>query len=205
MSSLEKTLFQLKFTSKQLVRQSKKAEKDENTEKTKLKSALSKGNQDTARIYASNAIRKKSEALNLLRLSSRVDSVASRVETAVTMKTVSSSMKSVVSGMDKAMNTMNLDMMSAIMDKFEVQFSDLDSHTQYMEGTMHNAAEAQSTPPEAVDSLLQQVADEAGLELSQKIGAQNVDNVPELDNTNENKERNEDALMQRLKALRPAA
>ncbi|TIC25823.1 putative vacuolar protein-sorting-associated protein [Wallemia mellicola] len=193
------------FTSKQLVRQSKKAEKDENTEKTKLKSALSKGNQDTARIYASNAIRKKSEALNLLRLSSRVDSVASRVETAVTMKTVSSSMKSVVSGMDKAMNTMNLDMMSAIMDKFEVQFSDLDSHTQYMEGTMHNAAEAQSTPPEAVDSLLQQVADEAGLELSQKIGAQNVDNVPELDNTNENKERNEDALMQRLKALRPAA
>lgn len=79
-------------------------------EKNKLKNALSKGNEDTARIYASNAIRKKNESLNLLRLSSRVDSVASRVETAVTMRTVSNSMKSVVGGMDKAMSTMNLDL-----------------------------------------------------------------------------------------------
>lgn len=41
-----------------------------------------------ARIYASNAIRKKNEALNLLRLSSRIDAVASRVQTAVTMRKV---------------------------------------------------------------------------------------------------------------------
>lgn len=50
--------------------------------------ALQQGNTDGARIYASNAIRKKSEALNLLRLSSRIDAVASRVETAVTMRSV---------------------------------------------------------------------------------------------------------------------
>lgn len=41
-----------------------------------------------ARIYAANAIRKKNEALNLLRLSSRIDAVASRVQTAVTMRKV---------------------------------------------------------------------------------------------------------------------
>ena len=41
-----------------------------------------------ARIYASNAIRKKNESLNLLRLSSRIDAVASRVQTAVTMRKV---------------------------------------------------------------------------------------------------------------------
>ncbi len=46
------------------------------------------GNNDGARIYASNAIRKKNESLNLLRLSSRIDAVASRVETAVTMRQV---------------------------------------------------------------------------------------------------------------------
>lgn len=46
------------------------------------------GNNDGARIYASNAIRKKTESLNLLRLASRIDAVASRVETAVTMKQV---------------------------------------------------------------------------------------------------------------------
>lgn len=71
--------------------------------------ALQQGNNDGARIYASNAIRKKSEALNLLRLSSRIDAVASRVETAVTMRQVTGNMTSVVRGMDKAMEGMNLE------------------------------------------------------------------------------------------------
>jgi len=50
--------------------------------------ALQQGNTDGARIYAANAIRKKNESLNLLRLASRIDAVASRVETAVTMRQV---------------------------------------------------------------------------------------------------------------------
>ena len=71
--------------------------------------ALQQGNNDGARIYASNAIRKKSESLNLLRLASRIDAVASRVETATTMRQVTGNMTSVVKGMDKAMETMNLE------------------------------------------------------------------------------------------------
>lgn len=75
--------------------------------------ALQQGNNDGARIYASNAIRKKSEALNLLRLASRIDAVASRVETAVTMRQVTGNMTSVVRGMDKAMESMNLERVRA--------------------------------------------------------------------------------------------
>lgn len=71
--------------------------------------ALQQGNNEGARIYASNSIRKKSESLNLLRLSSRIDAVASRVETAVTMRQVTGNMSSVVKGMDKAMESMNLE------------------------------------------------------------------------------------------------
>jgi charged multivesicular body protein 1 len=76
------------FTAKQLNKQSRKAAKDETAEKTKLKNAsfpfaschtsltpmgqaLLKGNAEGARIYAANAIRKKNESLNLLRLASR--------------------------------------------------------------------------------------------------------------------------------------
>jgi len=77
--------------------------------------ALQQGNIDGARIYASNAIRKKSEALNLLRLSSRIDAVASRVETAVTMRQVTGNMSSVVRGMDQAMSSMNLDKVSPFL------------------------------------------------------------------------------------------
>ena len=41
-----------------------------------------------ARIYAENAIRKKNEGLNYLRMAARVDAVSSKVQTALTMKQV---------------------------------------------------------------------------------------------------------------------
>ncbi len=77
--------------------------------------ALQKGNTEGARIYAQNAIRKKTEGLNLLRLASRIDAVASRVETAVTMRSVTNSMGMVVKGMDKAMESMNLERVSLLV------------------------------------------------------------------------------------------
>jgi len=46
-------------------------------------------NIDGAKIYAENAIRKKNESLNFMRMSARVDAVSSRVQTAVAMKGVS--------------------------------------------------------------------------------------------------------------------
>ena len=51
---------------------------------------------ERARIYAENAVRKKNESLNYLRMSSKVDATASRVQTAVTMKGVAKNMESVV-------------------------------------------------------------------------------------------------------------
>ncbi len=65
-----------------------------------------------ARIYAQNAIRKKNESLNYLRMASRLDAVSSKVQTAVTMKQVTKSMSGVVSQMDKAMASMNLEQVS---------------------------------------------------------------------------------------------
>ncbi|KAI9197388.1 Snf7-domain-containing protein [Polychytrium aggregatum] len=161
-------LFQLKFTAKQLQRQSKKCQKDEATEKAKLKKAIQQGNMEGARIYAANAIRKKNESLNFLKLSSRIDGVASRVQTAVTMRKVTQSMAGVVKGMEKAMQTMNLEQISAVMDKFESQFEDLDVQTAYMDGAMSQTTAA-SMPQEQIDELMQQVADENGLELQMEL------------------------------------
>ncbi|KAJ9106107.1 Vacuolar-sorting protein SNF7 [Naganishia friedmannii] len=204
MSNLEKSLFQLKFTAKSLQRQARKASKDESGEKAKLKKALQQGNTEGARIYAANAIRKQNESLNLLRLSSRIDAVASRVETAVTMRAVTGSMGQVVRGMDKAMETMNLEKISSVMDKFETQFSDLDVQTSYMEQTMSSST-ATTTPQDQVDALINQVADEAGLEKQHALkGAAPVAAVPAV----AEEERpvavgEEDArLAERLRALR---
>ncbi|KAJ7180330.1 Snf7 family [Mycena crocata] len=199
MSNLEKTLFQLKFTAKTLNRQAKKAQKDENSEKSRLKKALQQGNNEGARIYASNAIRKKSEALNLLRLSSRIDAVASRVETAVTMRQVTGNMTSVVRGMDKAMEGMNLERISMVMDKFESQFADLDVQTSYMEDAMGSTT-AVSTPQDQIDQLMRQTAEEADIELQHDLDMEAVPHVSPPDKIGEE----DSKLADRLRALRPA-
>ncbi|ORX35055.1 Snf7 family [Kockovaella imperatae] len=205
MSNLEKSLFQLKFTAKTLQRQAKKANKDEQTEKNKLKQALQKGNNEGARIYAQNAIRKKTEGLNLLRLASRIDAVASRVETAVTMRSVTNSMGGVVKGMDKAMESMNLEKISLVMDKFESQFADLDVQTNYMESTMSDTT-ALATPQDQVDQLIDQVADEAGLEVRQGLGEAKVPAAVPKETESETRVAVEEdgRLAERLRALRPA-
>lgn len=54
-----------------------------------LNQALQQKNVECARVYAENAIRKKNEGVNWLRMASRVDAVTSKVQMAVTMKGVS--------------------------------------------------------------------------------------------------------------------
>lgn len=199
MAGLEQSLFQLKFTAKQLNKQAAKAAKEEATEKNKTKKALQQGNNDIAQLYAQNAIRKANERVNLLRLASRVDAVASRVQTAVTMRSVTGNMSQVSKGMDKAVQTMNLERIAMVMDKFEKQFEDMDASTNYYESATSNV-DALSTPQDQVDELMNQVADEAGLELRQGMADSNVAVLsPAPTPVSEEKE---DILAQRLRALR---
>ena len=128
--------------------------------------AIKQGNSEGARIYGQDAIREKNQALNHLRMASRLDACCSRIETAVRMNQVTDGMKGVVKGMGKSVNAMNIEEMSKLMDRFESQFEDLDVKTQYMEGTM-NATTATSTPAEQVDELISRVADENNLQLGE--------------------------------------
>ena len=59
------------------------------------------------------------------------------------------------------------------MDKFEKQFENIDVQTGVMESSM-GAATSLSTPEDQVDSLIQQVADEHGLEVAGMLDAAQV-------------------------------
>ena len=104
---LQKQLFDIRLTAKQLVKESSKCEKREAAQKLKLKNAIQKGDMEAAKIYAQNAIREKQQAVSLLRLSSRMEAVSQRVESALTMGTLVKSMKGVVHGMDAVLATMD--------------------------------------------------------------------------------------------------
>ncbi|GFY41835.1 charged multivesicular body protein 1a [Trichonephila inaurata madagascariensis] len=103
-----------------------------------------------AKIYAENAIRKKNESLNYLRMASKVDAVSSKVQSALTMKGVTKNMGYVVKALDKAINSMDLQKVSAVMEQFEQQFEDLDVRTSVVEDAM--GTEAKSVPTGAITS-----------------------------------------------------
>ncbi|XP_010006758.1 PREDICTED: charged multivesicular body protein 1a, partial [Chaetura pelagica] len=155
--------------------------------------ALQQKNVECARVYAENAIRKKNEGLNWLRMSSRVDAVASKVQTAVTMKGVTKNMAQVTKALDKALSSMDLQKVSAVMDKFEQQAQNM-----VMEDSMSSATTL-TTPQEQVDSLIVQIAEENGLEIMDQLNQ-----LPEgASAVGESSVRSqEDQLSRRLAALR---
>jgi len=191
------TMFQLRFSAKQMERMAKRAEKDQKKEQNKVKRALQKGSVEAARIYAENAIRKKNESLNYLRMASKVDAVASRTQSAVAMQGITKNMEGVVKALDKALNSMDLEKVSSVMDKFEKQFEDLDVRSSVMEDAMGSTT-AQFTPEDQITGLMQQVADEAGLEISGQLSGVSVPSAA----LGERSGTQEDVLSKRLAALR---
>ena len=102
--------------------------------------------------------------MNYLRLASRLDAVVSRLETQAKMQGVARSMGGIVKALDRALATNNIEKVAETMDAFEKQFENLDVQSQVMEGAM-SAQASLATPEEDVATLLQQVADEHGLEV----------------------------------------
>jgi charged multivesicular body protein 1 len=158
---------------------------------------MEKGNMEVAKIYAQNSIRQKTESLNLLKLSSRLDAVAARVQTAAKMNQITRGMKGVVGSMDKVLSSMNVEEITKVMDSFEKQFEDLDVRAEYMENAMTSST-AMTTPENEVDSLMRQVAEENDIEFqseldTMKIKKKNVESKEEVEE--------EDDLTARLKKL----
>merc|ERR1719334_1728609 len=106
--------------------------------------------------------------MNYLKLSSRMDAVAARVQTAVAMGQLSKDMRKIVGSMDSCMKSMDIEKISAVMDKFEQQFEDLDLTSQYMESAIDSTTAA-TMPESQVENLMAQIADENGLEFQSEI------------------------------------
>ncbi|KKY19792.1 putative vacuolar protein sorting protein 46 [Phaeomoniella chlamydospora] len=207
MSGLEKALFNLKFTSKQLNRQAARADRDSKAEQSKLKKALQQTppQPQIARLYATSSVRHSNHRIQLLTLASRIDAVAARVQTAITMRAVTQSMAQTVKGMDVALKSMDLEKIGAVMEKFESQFEDLDVVGGYYENVA-GGVESQQVGAEGqadVDALMARVADEAGVEMKTGLEEGMVPSEEVGDKQN-NREREalEEGLGDRLRALR---
>ncbi|CAE1282038.1 CHMP1 [Acanthosepion pharaonis] len=198
---MDDMLFQLKFTNKQLERLARKAEKEQHAQQNRVKKAIQQKNLDVARVYAENAIRKKNESLNYLRMAARVDAVSSKVQTALTMKQVTKNIEGVTKSLEKAMSSLDLPKVEQIMEKFEKQFEDLDVRTSTLESSMSSATTL-TTPQDQVEVLIQQIAEENGLEMIDQLQDLNPATGSISSTTAAADSTREDELARRLQALR---
>lgn len=162
-----------------------------------MKRAIEKGQNEIARIHAENAIRNKSQSLNLLKLSSRMESIVQRLQSAQAMKNLNKSMVSVSQTMNHAVKSMNVEQITKTMDEFEKNFEELDIQSAVQENAIQQST-GMMMPEEEVDGLMKQVADEHGLELRDQM-----DEIGRpVNDLNKEPERVEDDLERRFNELK---
>ncbi|XP_040591986.1 charged multivesicular body protein 1b-2-like, partial [Mesocricetus auratus] len=132
------------------------------------KQAIQKDNIGVVRIHAENAIHKKKQAKIILILRNKADGQAARLQAAVTMGKVKKSMAAILKTLGATLTHMDLEKISALMDKFEHQFETMDVQTQQMEDAL-SSTKTVITLQNQVDMLLQEMADEAKLNLNMEL------------------------------------
>merc|ERR1712046_52600 len=152
---MQEMVFGLKLQSKEMQRQAAKAEKEMKKEKLKIKKAMEQGNKEGARLFAENAIRQKSQHMNFLRLSARIDAVSSKLGNAVQMNMVSEKMRKITQKLGPSMNAMNTAQMAQNMGEFEDLFDDIAVRTAIMDDAI-DGVDASQIPEDDVSSLMQQ-------------------------------------------------
>eukprot|EP01121_Diplochlamys_sp_Union-15-3_P003127 TRINITY_DN12974_c0_g1_i1.p1 TRINITY_DN12974_c0_g1~~TRINITY_DN12974_c0_g1_i1.p1 ORF type:complete len:200 (+),score=43.13 TRINITY_DN12974_c0_g1_i1:50-649(+) len=186
-SQIYNQLFQLKFTARQLEKQSKKAERESQNKKKKVAECLKKNNTEAARIHANDVIRKHNESINLLRLASKIDGVRAKMETMAMTKQTTAMLSNVTKLMEKGVQGMNLDQVSKVMDQFEQSSQDLEVATSVIEDTMSKADTLAKV--DEVDELICQVADQYNLELKTLLPELNTTKVADKQQTPKQREK----------------
>jgi charged multivesicular body protein 1 len=163
-------IFQLRFTARQLEAQAKRNARGERKEKLKVKRAIRQGDAEAARLYAQSAIRERRAALDCLRLAARVGGAATQAEQALRLQAVGAALADVTKAVGVAAKKMDIQQLTMTMDKFDKQLEDLNVATEYVGQTVDRAATS-ITPADEVDRLIEQVADEYKLELTDQMVA----------------------------------
>lgn len=192
-------IFELKYLSKGLIQQSKKCEEEERLQKLKAKRALEKGNMEGASIHAENAIRKKNEALNYLKMSSRLDAVIARLDQQNTLTQVNKSAAGITKSINSLLSKTSVNKIQANMSDFERALQDLDVATASMDNSMSQQAAVLHNEKEC-NSLLQQLIDENKMDIS--LSAPNASNVPVAAVGNKEEEDESEDIMAMVQQLR---
>lgn len=209
--ALANTLFNLKFTQKQLVKQANKSLKESSANEKKLTKQINEGNNDDneelIKILASNVIRKKNEYLNLIKLTNKLDIIISKLNTSMIMQQVNGQFMQITRNLDVALQNMNLENITMVMDKFDEQVKEIDLNTETLTSVSENGNvdSLKFEDDDKVNELINKVKDSNSLKYPKVDSLEEALPAKESETTEKDIEFDneaEDRLAQRLKALR---
>ena len=153
---------QLKVQEKMLLKNAEREERNANKERNKAKKALSQGNKDLARLYATNAVRSQNHALFLQQNAARISSMVVDLKMSEVQKKMAKSLDMVVKEMAKSVGQMDLEKIAASTLKYD-----------QIRGKASMAGEIMNSPEGAVDAesadLLESLENEIMVELDTPI------------------------------------
>ncbi len=136
---LDEALFDMKFSAKQMRKESEKLAKDEAKEKALAAKALAKGQIEVARTHGVNAIQSKNLSLQMLQTSSKIDGCSKRLEHAMRLNQVSKTMESVVNSIGTGLKSMDPAKITLSMSAFEKAFENIEVAVGAMGGAMETS------------------------------------------------------------------
>ena len=152
MDKLMDASLEFRMQAKQMEKEAVRAQKNAEQQKAKAKTYMDKGDMESAKVIAGEAIRYQHESTNLHKMSGKMSAVSAKLDSAVRSTQVSEQIKNAVPSMTKALKTLNSAGMNKNMADFEKVFEDLDVKTADLNGALESSVGVQDS--EAVTNLL---------------------------------------------------
>ncbi|MCG3219716.1 MAG: Snf7 family protein, partial [Candidatus Heimdallarchaeota archaeon] len=151
--------------SRKLERSQRKLESKERRSQNKIRTAVQRGDNESARMYAKDLVRSRKWARGYQSLISKIDALTFKMERAEAVQTIATEMASVASALRSANFNLNLPEIDMVVNDMETNMEEFDTTTEIMEDGIDGIFAADTDDVE-VDSILQ----EFGAEVEVSVG-----------------------------------
>ncbi|KAG9397684.1 Snf7 [Carpediemonas membranifera] len=150
-------IFDIKFAMKELTRNAKKADKDKIAAEKKVTACIKRSDDNSARLYATTAIRKKQEAFQYRSLVANLDHCIGLLEQQSNMSSIGKTMGQLGHNLASSLSSANMTEMGQAVGQFMGQLEDVQAQSTFMDQVMSQSA-ASAVPLKEVDTLIQGIA-----------------------------------------------
>lgn len=170
-------IFKLKMSSKRFIRESHKAVKEKEKNIKSAKACLVKGNEEGARLYASNAQTNENESKKYLAMGTRLDAISGQLKSNHSFQDVMKHIsKDVIPMLMNEAESLDIKEMVMGFENFQDAFDKMQVNTGIMGKTFDKMQEANTV--QNTENLLAQLKNEVNYEIAKESGEATNQQIP---------------------------